>query len=201
MRRTVASSGAHRPHPSLREHPPRSLNHTPTHLHSHPPWWTTLRAGTGSHWDPDELDDQSKEEVAHNTRSNDPQTRLRRKDRSRRTPETRARKPEHKARRPRGPEPKNQEEVPAGKRHRGNVEYTGEGKGAQKGHAASIPRAKARNQNTSQTRASATTAYQEETDVPANDVELQVILLDLRAAHLHWEAGRSSSHASPEEEF
>ena len=75
------------------------------------------------------------------------------------------------------------------------------GKGAQKGQAPSIPRAKARNQNTSQTRASATTAYQEETDVPANDVELQVILLDLRAAHLHWEAGRSSSHASPEEEF
>ena len=29
MRRTVASSGAHRPHPSLREHPPRCLAHTP----------------------------------------------------------------------------------------------------------------------------------------------------------------------------
>ena len=89
------------------------------------------------------------------------------------------------------PEPKNQEAVPAGMR----------ASGAQKGHAPSIPRAKARNQNTCQTRASGTTAYQEETDVPENDVELQVILLDLRAAHLHWEAGRSSSHATPKQEL
>ena len=71
---------------------------------------------------PDELDDQRKEKAEHNSRSNDPQTRPRRKDRSRRTPETRARIPVQKARGPRGPEPNKQEEIPAVKLHRGNAE-------------------------------------------------------------------------------
>ena len=37
--------------------------------------------------------------------------------------------------------------------------------------------------------------------IPEQDVELQVILLDQRAADPHWEAGRSSSHASPKPEL
>ena len=45
------------------------------------------------------------------------------------------------------------------------------------------------------------TAYQVRRKIPEQDVELQVILLDLRAAHSHWEAGRSSSHASPKPEI
>ena len=71
-----------------------------------------------------------------------------------------------------------QQECTPARRHRGNDENTGEVKGGPEGHAPSIPRAKARNQNTSQTRSSATTAYLEETDVLS-----------------------TSSHASPEEEF
>ena len=39
------------------------------------------------------------------------------------------------------------------------------------------------------------------TKIPEQDVELHDILLDLHAAHPHWEAGRSSSHASPKPEL
>ena len=39
------------------------------------------------------------------------------------------------------------------------------------------------------------------TKIPEQDVELHDILLDLHAAHPHWEAGRSSSHATPKQEL
>ena len=37
--------------------------------------------------------------------------------------------------------------------------------------------------------------------IQEQDVELHEILLDQRAAHPHWEAGRSSSHATPKQEL
>ena len=54
MRRTVASSGAHRPHPSLREHPPRSFAHTPhapalaSSVLDHPSCWCGVSLGSRS---------------------------------------------------------------------------------------------------------------------------------------------------------